>query len=164
MSNNPYSVPEGMEILSSRADALVRVRLPATLLLITGIISLLGGLFYALTPSYLTGFLAIILTQATEDPNFPLEQKQTLELQIQTIQDMRLIYYVQAGLGVLGAMAMCLGAVKMKKLESYGLAMAACIAAMCPFTSSCCFCIFPLAVGIWSLVVIINPDVKAHFS
>jgi predicted Zn finger-like uncharacterized protein len=53
------------------------------------------------------------------------------------------------------------GAVKMKNLSSYGLAMTACIVAMLP-CSACC--LLGLPFGIWGLVVLNNPDVKDAFS
>jgi hypothetical protein len=52
------------------------------------------------------------------------------------------------------------GALKMKNLESHGLAMAASIVAIIPcFTS----CFFAIPAGIWSLVVLCKADVKAAF-
>lgn len=53
------------------------------------------------------------------------------------------------------------GAMKMMRLESHGLAMAASIVAMIPCLSPCC-CL-GLPVGIWSLVVLNNAQVKAAF-
>lgn len=52
------------------------------------------------------------------------------------------------------------GALKMRALESYGLAMAAAILAMLP--CGCC-CIVGLPVGIWCLVVLMDQNVKAQF-
>jgi hypothetical protein len=53
------------------------------------------------------------------------------------------------------------GALKMKKLESYGLAMAASIIAMIPCISPCCF--IGLPIGIWAVVVLSKPEVKSAF-
>lgn len=53
------------------------------------------------------------------------------------------------------------GALKMKKLESYGLAMTASIVAMLPCLS--CGCLLGLPIGIWSLVVLNKPEVKSAF-
>jgi hypothetical protein len=53
------------------------------------------------------------------------------------------------------------GAMKMKKLESYGLAMAASIIAMIPCISPCC--LVGLPIGIWALVVLSKPEVKSAF-
>lgn len=55
------------------------------------------------------------------------------------------------------------GAMKMMKLQSWGLALAATIIAMVPcFTVYCC----PLGLGfgIWALVILVKPEVKAAFS
>ena len=52
------------------------------------------------------------------------------------------------------------GAIKMKKLESYGMAMTASILALLP-CSACC--VVGLPFGIWALVVLNKPEVKAAF-
>ncbi len=54
------------------------------------------------------------------------------------------------------------GAFQMKELRSYGMAMAAAVAAMVPCISPCC-CL-GLPVGIWALVVLLKPEVKQAFS
>lgn len=52
---------------------------------------------------------------------------------------------------------------KMRKLESYGLVMAATILSMLPcFTPSCC-CVIGLPIGIWVLIVLCKPEVKSAF-
>jgi hypothetical protein len=53
------------------------------------------------------------------------------------------------------------GALKMMRLQSFTLAMIACIVAMLP--CSCC-CILGIPFGIWGLVVINKADVKSEFS
>ena len=53
-------------------------------------------------------------------------------------------------------------ALKMRKLESRGLAVAASILAMIPCISPCC--ILGLPIGIWSLVALSNAEVKSAFS
>lgn len=52
------------------------------------------------------------------------------------------------------------GAVKMKNLSSYGLAMTACIVAMLP-CSACC--LLGLPFGIWGIVMLNKPEVKEAF-
>ena len=54
-----------------------------------------------------------------------------------------------------------LGAMKMKKLENYGLAITASIVAMIPCLSPCC--LLGLPIGIWALVVLSKPEVKSAF-
>jgi hypothetical protein len=52
------------------------------------------------------------------------------------------------------------GAMKMKNLENYTLAMAASIISVIPCFGCCCI---GIPVGIWSLVILNKPEVKAAF-
>jgi hypothetical protein len=69
---------------------------------------------------------------------------------------------VFAILGLLVSGLVLYGAIKMKSLESYPLAMAASIIPMIPCTSGVC-CLLGLPLGIWSLTVLMKPEVKAAF-
>ncbi len=51
-------------------------------------------------------------------------------------------------------------AMQMKMLRKWNLSVAASVAAMLPCT---CCCIFGLPIGIWSLVVLMKPEVKSAF-
>jgi hypothetical protein len=53
------------------------------------------------------------------------------------------------------------GALQMKKVRGYGWAMASSIVALVPFVSPCC--LLGLPIGIWALVVLLKPEVKAAF-
>lgn len=64
-------------------------------------------------------------------------------------------------LGILVGVLIIVGALKMKKLESYGLAMTVSILAMIPCISPCC--VIGLPIGIWALVVLMDPNVKGAF-
>ena len=69
---------------------------------------------------------------------------------------------VAAGvLGIAVGVVILVGALKMKKLENYGFAMAASIIAMIPCFSPCC--LLGLPIGIWALVVLSKPEVKSAF-
>lgn len=66
--------------------------------------------------------------------------------------------------GILGFLVSALilfGALKMKKCQSYGWAMTASILAVIPCISPCCLIGIP--IGIWALVVLSKPEVKAQF-
>lgn len=54
------------------------------------------------------------------------------------------------------------GALRMKALKGYGVALTGAIIAALPCTSPCCFLGLPL--GIWAIVVLMNQDVKTSFS
>jgi hypothetical protein len=68
---------------------------------------------------------------------------------------------IQATLGIIIAVLIIVGTIKMKKLESYGFAMTVSILAMIPCISPCC--LLGLPFGIWSIVVLSQPDVKDAF-
>ena len=55
-----------------------------------------------------------------------------------------------------------IGALKMKNLSSHGFAMAAAVIAMIPCVSPCCLLGLPL--GIWALMALSDPEVKAAFN
>jgi hypothetical protein len=63
--------------------------------------------------------------------------------------------------GILVSVLILFGAIKMKKLESYGLAMTASIVAMIPCFSPCC--LLGLPIGIWAVVVLSKPEIKNAF-
>ncbi len=63
--------------------------------------------------------------------------------------------------GILMSALILIGALKMKKLENYGLAMTASVIAMIPCISPCC--LLGLPIGIWALVVLSKPEVKSTF-
>lgn len=65
-------------------------------------------------------------------------------------------------IGLIMAVVVFMGASKMKNAESYGFAMAAAIIAMIPCLGPCCLLGLPL--GIWALVVLMKPEVKAAFN
>jgi hypothetical protein len=62
---------------------------------------------------------------------------------------------------LLPATVVLVGAIKMKNLENYGLAMTAAIMALIPCVSPCC--VLGLPFGIWALVVLSEDRVKAAF-
>lgn len=64
-------------------------------------------------------------------------------------------------IGILVCAFIAYGAYKLMNLQSYGLVMAAIIVAMVPCVSPCC--LIGLPVGIWALVVIMKPEIKAAF-
>lgn len=135
------------------SDARLQVRLPAILLMVTGgfgvVFALLGFFERVAGPNN---------TQAQENmnnPNLPNWLKTAT-----SISDLREVGFVMAVLSVTVNAFILFGALKMKNLESHRLAMAASIIAIIP-----CFACFFSAfhVGIWCLVVLSKPTVKAAF-
>jgi hypothetical protein len=72
---------------------------------------------------------------------------------------------VYFALGVIGlgiAVFLWIGASRMAALQGYNLSMAAAIVALVPCLSPCC--VLTLPFGIWALVVLAKPEVKAAFA
>lgn len=67
-----------------------------------------------------------------------------------------------SALATVCSLIITLGGVKMRGASGRGLAMAGSVLSMIPCTSSCC--LIGLPIGIWALVVLNNPDVKAAFA
>jgi len=65
--------------------------------------------------------------------------------------------------GLAGAGFIIYGATQMMKLQSRTIAIVASVLVMIPCFTSCC-CLIGIPVGIWSLVVLMKPDVKAAFT
>ena len=62
---------------------------------------------------------------------------------------------------IAASILMFIGALKMKRLENYALAMTASVLAMVPCMPPCC--VIGLPIGIWSVVVLSKPEVKDAF-
>ncbi len=64
-------------------------------------------------------------------------------------------------IAVLMSIVIFIGAMKMKSLKNYNFALTATIIAMVPCVSPCCW--IGLPIGIWAIVMLMKPEVKAAF-
>jgi hypothetical protein len=123
------------------------VRGPAIFLLVLAILDLVASLIGI-------GFVAFSQTL----PTFPGMPAENVELQQKLSFLFSLPAYV---LGIAIGIARLIGALKMMKLQSYGLAMATSILTLIP-CGTCC-CLLNIGAGIWALVVLSKPEVKRAF-
>jgi hypothetical protein len=82
------------------------------------------------------------------------------------IQHLLHLFYGPIGIlenifGLTVSIVILVGAVKMQSLRSYSFAFTAALLAVVPCLTPCCFLGLPL--GIWALVVLNKPEVKAQF-
>lgn len=129
-------------------DTLNKLKAPAIGLIVAGVLNAVSGLY--LLASTLIQFSAGVL-----DRNFSQDSE-------------RIGFYIgfwgTAALGILGflvAPIIIYGAIQMMRGRSFGLSRTAAILAVIPLTS-CCF-VIGIPFGIWALVVLSQPDVKALF-
>ncbi|EAU69536.1 hypothetical protein [Stigmatella aurantiaca] len=132
-------------------DAREKVNLPAILLMVAGGVGIAFALLGAVQS--LTGGSAAQMEQILSDPNIPEGVKTFATASSKGGIFVNLLSLALNGLVFFGAL-------KMKKLENYGLAMAASIIAIIPCFG--CYCI-GIPVGIWSIVTLIKPEVKSAF-
>ena len=125
-----------------------QVRLPATLLLVTGILGAVGQAISLLFTLLGTG---IDLASANLGPSE--------EALASAMSGTAAVVF--AVVGLLTAAFIVYGSLKMKELESHSLSVAAAVVALIPCVSPCC--LLGLPVGIWSLVLLVKPEIKAAF-
>jgi hypothetical protein len=163
MSNNLPKVPIGNvspgnfsstdteDGVPNRQAMLDKVFKPAIALMVTGALDVVIALWllfdwvFAFTKSE-------IATQAAKQA----QASQTVMLDISQILAIFGIVLLFVGVLIVS------GARKMKNLKCYRTAMTASILAIIPFFSGCCS--MGLATGTWSVVVLMNNDVKQSFS
>ncbi len=142
-----------------------RIGTPAVLLIVFGLIAVLvevGGLVAAFTAP------DIMYTQMKKFfegmPPGP-DRQQALDDLEKEKDEYRLDTPMNLGGTVLGlvlSVLMLVGGVTMKSQSSYGLAMTGAVCAIIPCVNGCICCAMP--VGIWALMVLVDPNVKAAFS
>ena len=146
MSSDPYQTPKEPIDGPPPGDAAARVNGPAIGLVVT------AGVGLALQVLGLLGNLLGIGMGAGQmggQDGAMLMMQGTLGI-------------VSGLIGIAIGVVILMGALKMKKLESYGFAMAAAILAMIPCISPCCLLGIPF--GIWALVVLLDESVKSSFT
>jgi uncharacterized membrane protein len=125
-----------------------QISAPAIFLLVLAILDILSSLVGI-------GFIALGQTL----PIFAHMPPESVALQ----QKFSILFSLPACvLGVVIAIVRLIGAFKMMKLQSYGFAMATAILTLIPCTNTCC-CLLNIGAGIWALVVLAKPEVKAAF-
>ncbi len=143
-SDNPYQSPYGNVYAVGPGQ---RVAGPAIGLIVTAV----SGLALQTL-----GVLGNLMSLAAVGARPPMQGRNDLDM----------VFGPQIAIGI-GAFAIAMGvlvlvgALKMKRLESYSLAMASAIVAMLPCLSPCC--LLGLPFGIWALVVLNDQSVKAAF-
>jgi hypothetical protein len=150
----PGSAPAPMAMpgtVGSRDAALQGVKGPAIALIVTASLAIAAYLFRGLV--MLMGGGGAMM-QRSIPPNMPPEMR-NLMLSMQGPLGFAVGLFVVA----LNAFVL-IGALKMLRLQSRSLAIAACIVAMLP--CSCC-CVLGLPFGIWGLIVLNKPEIKSQF-
>lgn len=156
---NPYAQPFGAPAPAPQQHA-SNLNLAAILLMVT------GGLAIAY------GLMSIVMALVGSDGSWALNLVQDPALR----DKMREAMAQQQGgaskaanmiwpLIIIGANAVVIfGALKMKGMQGYGLAMASAIISTIPCCFNGCCCVTSMPAGIFALVLLLKPEVKASFT
>ena len=151
---------------SSHERARQAIMIPAILLLVVGILGVLLSGYYLFTGLFLGQNPDLVRQQMKV--SLEMQGKKVEELRPEERQMVEAISgwigpgYTIAGLvGIPLSLLVVFGSIQMLRLRMRGLAVTASVVAMLPY--SCC-CVLGLPIGIWSLMVLARPEVKAAFS
>jgi hypothetical protein len=140
-----------------------RVKTPAIVLLILSVITLLlvplGVIQYFMLPK----MMEQQREQVEQNKDMPADQKKKMKEFLDTYEEiLKTALPISLGIQTVIGVLATIGSVKMIKLSSRGWATTAAALNLLPIGTFCC-CI-TLPVGIWALVVLGKPDVKAAFA
>lgn len=146
----PVGAPGGIPqapVAAGNAQAMVNG--PGIFMMVLAIITILFSLIGILAQGAMSSFFLSIIP-----PDVPEEVK--AKLIAQTAGGI-----FQNAVIIVINIVILIGAIKMRKCQSYGLAMTASI--LCLLCDCCGCCGLGLGAGIWSLIVLSKPEVKAAF-
>ncbi len=144
--------------------AKAKIKTPAIVLLVVGVLSLLMGLYFVL--SFLTIEQQFATAEETwdNDPNLTPQQRKDLKQKLADSKDsIKAISPLVIGMMLLTAVITILSSVRIMNLKSKGLGAVGSVLSMIPVVNGCC-CVFGLPVGIWVLIALGKPEVKAGFA
>ena len=163
-ANQQYDDSENHERAAKFDEARKRVQTPGTILMVFGVISIfiamssLGAALFGADQVY--GWLWDKVTEMQQ--NQPQGQPNPMGPRDAYIQQSKIQGIAGGALSLICSFLIIIGASKMKQLSGYGLAMTGSILAIIPCTNSCCCLSIPF--GVWTLIILINADVKSAFS
>lgn len=150
--------PSRRQIDAGRSKA----RLPGILLLVSGLLGILAGLgmvFLIMNPGPLVEVLKKQEQQAT-DP----QQRQRVQEQIRVFENPKpeefTINLGQQVVATLFALGVTVTGLLMSRCRGYVVCMIGSVVSILPCNYCCCL---SLPIGIWALITLMNPDVKAAF-
>lgn len=145
-----------------------KLMLPGILLILLGVVPLglgvIGGINWALggLETQVEEQIRQFNEMVDANPNVPADERQQQKDLFAKVMRGYLQYMpVFLPVGLLGNLLVVAGGISMIRVGSRGLAMTGAILAMLPFMTCCC--VAGLPIGIWSLILLNNADVKAAF-
>ena len=133
-------------------------------LLITSILGMgvgvLGLLFAGQIHANPNGFDADIHKALDDNPDLQPDQRITLK-EVLTAENVASYTATCCGIGLVGNLAVMLGAIQMMRMRLYGFALLATVLALIPISP---VCIVQAPFGIWGLIVLMDSNVRRSFA
>ena len=147
------------------AEARSAVQLPATLLILVGVLGIIVAIFGIIQLNSLPAKTDELIANIEADPNMPREDKDNWIdvlswVKDSTEQPTAIIGYL---VNLVCSFLVLIGGIRMMQLSGPALPSIASILAMIPCTIGCC-CMLGLPAGIISLVALNRPAVRAAMS
>lgn len=145
----------GVAAVANPEQAARSLKAPAIILIFFAV----AGIVFSFSGLFLKPVITDMMIRMFEQFNLPQEARAKME----EARDAGLtpVDIFQVVLGIATNIVMLIGALKMMKVQSWGLSLAAAILVMLPCSSCCCLLGIPL--GIWVIVLLNKPEVKAAF-
>jgi hypothetical protein len=163
---NPYGYsPDVPPVRADDPLVKARVQGPAICLIVVGVLNLLLGLGAGLFGGVYAAIPEDMLEKEVQKQNpAALQQMKQAGMSIKDIVN----FYVYGGfsgaaLGVVTAVLAVIAGARMLALKSYGFAVFTSVLVSIPCISCSACCGIGEGIGIWSLVVLMNEEVKAAF-
>jgi hypothetical protein len=132
-----------------------KLRIPAIFLIIVGVLNVFGGIYLVID-----GVFVMMNPQI----NIQLPANLGPQPTPQQMATYGMGYLILGILGIIAAAVTIFGGARMVVAKSYGLAVTASVLAAIPGLSCMGCCGIGEGIGIWSLIILVSPDVKAVFS
>ena len=155
----PAAAPGAVVADPVRAAALLKV--PGILLVVFAICGLLLSLSAPFTKKAMVTFSSNFTERLFDAMSQPMPPEVRASLDASKNQGFGLMDGFGLAMGVVSNVVMLIGALKMMKLESWGLALAAAILVMLP-CGSCCCCL-GIGLGVWVAILLSKPEIKGAF-
>ncbi len=144
------------------AEAKASVRFPATLLIVTGVLAILAAAIGLIQLPKVPAQMDQMIEEIEADQQMEQKQKDSTKKILTSIKEQAQEPYMP---GVYIASIVCgllvvVGGIKLFNLSGRALPMLGSVLAMIPCTVGCC-CVIGLPAGIWSIVVLNRPNIRA---
>ena len=165
MSNNPFQSPEQnpgqpyQQFQGVGPDVSGKVSGPAIALMVVAVINIILAILGLLQHILIMSGVFDIAEMQKQMQDAGMEQE-FIDIMTQSMLAQGPMGIVTNALTLICGIIIFVGAMKMKNLTSYGMAMTASIVSMIPCVSCCCI---GLPIGIWSLVILNDMHVKNAF-